>query len=77
MVNMHDNTQAREWGRQRDFSERRLKAWKHKSKLVDDKSKYLNNKRVAENSALIVECNDLRMANRELRCARPMVEVCM
>ena len=60
-------TQAREWGRQRDFSERRLKAWKHKSQLVDDKSKYLNNKRVAENSALIVECNDLRMVNRELK----------
>ena len=60
-------TQAREWGRQRDFSERRLAAWKHKSTLVDDKARYLNNRRVAENSALIVECNELRMANKELK----------
>ena len=60
-------TQAREWGRQRDFSERRLAAWKHKSTLVDDKARYLNNRRVAENSALITECNELRMANKELK----------
>ena len=60
-------TQAREWGRQRDFSERRLAAWKHKSTLVDDKARYLNNRRVAENSALISECNELRMANKELK----------
>lgn len=31
-------TQAREWGRQREFSERRLRTWKHKAQLVDDKA---------------------------------------
>jgi hypothetical protein len=29
-------TQAREWGRQRDFSERRLRAWKHKCERERD-----------------------------------------
>ena len=60
-------TQAREWGRQRDFSERRLRQWKHKEEVTSDKARYINNRRVAENSALLRECNELRVLNGELK----------
>ena len=60
-------TQAREWGRQRDFSEKRLAGWQSKTKVTEEKAQYLNNQRIAENSALLVECNDLRQVNRDLK----------
>lgn len=60
-------TQAREWGRQRDFSEKRLSTWQQKAALTSEKARYLNNQRIAENSALLIECNDLRIVNKTLQ----------
>ena len=47
-------TQAKEWGRQRDFSERRLRQWKHKEGVTGDKARYINNRRVAAHTHAVL-----------------------